>query len=48
MGFLIIALIYAAFIVAFFVVKLNRSTVVQSSRDVHGEVEAIDFYWRPG
>ncbi len=53
MSFFVFALIYVAAVVVFFAVKLNHGNVVetaQTSSDdrVAEEIEAIDFYWRPG
>lgn len=48
MTWLVVLILYAAFIVVFFAVKLNRDKIVPTSRDAGDEIEAIDFYWRPG
>lgn len=48
MTWFVLLVIYAAFILVFFAVKLNRDRVVESVRPVEGAIEAIDFYWRPG
>ena len=48
MTWFVLILVYAAFIAVFFAVKLNRDRVVESVRPVENQIEAIDFYWRPG
>ena len=45
---LVILIVYLALIVVFFAVKRNRGTVVDTASNAGDEVEAIDFYWRPG
>jgi len=48
MLWLVFVLGYAVVIAVFFAVKLNRNDVVQSAVPANGEIERIDFYWRPG
>lgn len=48
MAWLVPLILYVVVIVVFFAVKLNHGKVVESAAPAHEEIEAIDFYWRPG